>query len=121
MSGEMDSGPVTAAPEKGEGATFLYDYFKHLTSLSILTLGGVLAISQRGGAEMPARTVMYAIVAFVSLAAVLAFSGSSDIVRQKVTGKAPGKWQNFYRITSPICLGVGVGMFLALYLEGLGI
>lgn len=121
MSGENEGGPISAAPEKDEGAAFLYDYFKHLTSLSILALGGVLAIAQSDGVDAPPRALMYAIVTFVGLAAVLAFSGSSDIVRQKTRGKAPGKWQNFYRITSPACLSVGVGLFLNLYLQGLGV
>lgn len=121
MSDDIDADKVGVAPGKDDGAAYLYDYFKHLTSLSILTLGGVLGISQREGAA-PDQAIMYAIVALVALAAVLAFSGSGAIVRQQSTGKAPGKWfnPNFYRLASPAALSLGVGMFLALYLEGLG-
>ncbi|MBN8843395.1 MAG: hypothetical protein J0H88_09120 [Sphingomonadales bacterium] len=119
MSDDIDEGKVGVEPEKSDGAAYLYDYFKHLTSLSILTLGGVLAISQREGAA-PGQAQMYAVVILVALAGVLAFSGSGAIVRQQSTGKTPGKWfnPNFYRIASPASLSLGVGMFLALYLKG---
>lgn len=121
MSDEIDGAKVAVVPAIHDGAAYLYDYFKHLTSLSILTLGGVLAISQREGAA-PAAAKMYSVVGFVALAAVLAFSGTGAIVRQQSIGKAPGKWfnPNFYRIAAPAALSLGVGMFLALYLEGLG-
>lgn len=122
MSDDVEGSKVSAAPKTDDGATFLYDYFKHLTSLSVLTLGGVLGISQREGSS-PSQATMYAIVACVALAAVLAFSGSSAIVRKKSTGTlAAGKWLNlnFYRIAAPAALSLGVGMFLALYLKGLG-
>ena len=121
MSDDVEGSKVSAAPKTDDGATFLYDYFKHLTSLSILTLGGVLAISQREGAA-PAAAKMYAVVGLVALAAIFAFSGTGAIVRQQSTGKVPGKWfnPNFYRIVAPAALSLGVGMFLALYLEGLG-
>ena len=121
MSDDIDEAKVAVVPAVHDGAAYLYDYFKHLTSLSILTLGGVLAISQQEGAA-PTAAKMYAVVGFVALAAVSAFSGTGAIVRQQSAGKVPGRWfnPNFYRIVSPIALSLGVGMFLALYLEGLG-
>jgi len=121
VSDDIDEAKVAVVPAVHDGAAYLYDYFKHLTSLSILTLGGVLAISQQEGAA-PTAAKMYAVVGFVALAAVSAFSGTGAIVRQQSAGKVPGRWfnPNFYRIVSPIALSLGVGMFLALYLEGLG-
>lgn len=119
MSDDIDEARVSAAPEMGEAATYLYDYFKHLTSLSILTLGGVLAISTGAGAAGTAKGLMVIVVVLVGLAALMAFSGTSEIVRQKITGETKEKSLAFYRIGAPITLLLGVGAFLYLFLKGL--
>lgn len=115
MRDDLDQAKVSAAPELGDGATFLYDYFKHLTSLSVLTLGGVLAISGRAEAS---RAAMIAVVALVGISALLAFSGTSEIVRQKTTGEVREKSLKLYRAGAPVALSLGVGAFLYLFLKG---
>ncbi|PQM27549.1 hypothetical protein CVO77_02895 [Sphingopyxis lindanitolerans] len=118
MSDTIDEAKVSAAPGADDADTFLYDYFKHLTSLSVLTLGGVLAISTGTEAAGASRASMIAVVALVGVAALFAFSGTSEIVRQKATGKIKSKSLTFYRVGAPIALSLGVGAFLYLFLKG---
>lgn len=119
MSDDIDEAKVSAAPEMSEAATFLYDYFKHLTSLSVLTLGGVLSISSTGGEAAASRSMMIWVIALVGSAALLAFSGTSEIVRQKVTGDVKSKTLTFYRVGAPVALSLGVGAFIYIFLKGL--
>lgn len=118
MSDDLDQAKVAAAPEMADGATFLYDFFKHLTSLSVLTLGGVLAISTGADANGTSRASMIAVVVLVGIAALLAFSGTSEIVRQKTTGEIRDKSLAFYRVGAPMALSLGVGGFLYVFLKG---
>ncbi|WP_428682050.1 hypothetical protein [Sphingopyxis sp.] len=119
MSDDLDEAKVAVTPELHDGSAYLYDYFKHLTSLSILTLGGVLAISTGTRADGAEKEPMIAVIVLVGFAALMAFSGTSEVVRQKATGKAQGKWLTFYRTGAPIALSLGVGAFLYLFLKGL--
>jgi hypothetical protein len=119
MSDDIDEAKVAVVPELDDGSAYLYDYFKHLTSLSILTLGGVLAISTGAGAEGAEKGPMIAVIVLVGFAALMAFSGTSEIVRQKATGETKGKWLTFYRTGAPIALSFGVGAFLYLFLKGI--
>lgn len=115
MSEDIEESKI--APATGEAASYLYDYFKHLTSLSILILGGVLAISTDVNAA--SKSSLLLVIALVAAAAILAFSGTSEVVREKVTGKRKEKSLAFYRISAPIALSLGVGAFLQLFLKGL--
>jgi hypothetical protein len=119
MSDDIDEAKIAVVPELHDSSAYLYDYFKHLTSLSILTLGGVLAISTAAGEAKASKESMIAVVALVGIAALLAFSGTSEIVRQKATGVIKAKWLTFYRVGAPIALSLGVGAFLYLFLKGL--
>ena len=67
----------------------------------------------------PGVWVVSAVIVLVGFAALMAFSGTSEVVRQKATGKAQGKWLTFYRTGAPIALSLGVGAFLYLFLKGL--
>ena len=109
---------ASEAPHNRQGDLVLYDYFKHLTTLSLLVLGGILTISQtaKGAAMKPAG--MMIVVGVVVLAGVLAFSGSSEIARAHYQGDHPKKL-DFLRKAAPITLSVAVGMFLFLFNKAL--
>ena len=109
------------APASAEGSDselLLYDYFKHLTSLTLLTLGGVLAIAQ-GADRTDVKPVMLIIVLVViSAGGILSFVGAGEIVKKRYTGAATHKI-DFYRKAAPALLAVGVGMFLGIYVDTL--
>ena len=118
MSDDDDTLLASEAPRNRQGDLVLYDYFKHLTTLSLLVLGGILTISQtaKGAAMKP--TGMMIVVGVVVLAGIFSFSGSSEIARAHYQGDQP-KWLELYRKGAPLILSVAIGMFLFLFNKAL--
>jgi hypothetical protein len=109
---------ASEAPQHRQGDLVLYDYFKHLTTLSLLVLGGILTVSQTAkGAAMKAPGVMM-VAAVVTLAGVISFSAASEIARAHYHGDRP-KRLDLYRKSAPVILSLGVGMFLFLFQKAL--
>ncbi len=112
---EDDEGNLLAseAPHR-QGDLVLYDYFKHLTTLSLLILGGILTLSQTDrGAGMKLQTVLM-VIGVVTLAGVVSFTASGEIARAHFHGEEP-KRVDLYRKVAPAILCLGVGMFLFLF------
>jgi len=97
----------------GDGEALLYDYFKHLTSLCIVSLGGVLALVPYGKSLSPGAIVLVLIV--LASAGLLSFSGAGEIVRARFKRKPLNSNVNFCRIGAPVLLSIGVGMFVYLF------
>lgn len=97
----------------GDGETLLYDYFKHLTSLCIVSLGGVLALVS-SGKKLPPNAVI-AVLLVLALAGLLSFSGAGEIVRARFQRRPVHKSLNLCRIAAPVLLSVAVGMFVYLF------
>jgi hypothetical protein len=104
-----------AGPKDGEA--LLYDYFKHLTSLCLFSLGGVLALAEKVQARNAG--LLIGALAVVGGAALLSFSGAGEIVGARYKRKPLGKHLNYYRVASPVLLSTGLGMFLYLFLRTL--
>ena len=119
MSEDDESNLLASEAPHRQGDLVLYDYFKHLTTLSLLTLGGILTLTQTGrGAEMKLPTVLMA-VGLVTLAGVVSFTASGEIARAHFHGEAP-KRVDLYRKAAPAFLSLGVGVFLFLFGKALG-
>jgi hypothetical protein len=89
-----------------------------LTSLSLLTLGGVLAIAQ-GADKTDVKPVMLIVVlVIISAGGIGSFAGAGEIVRKRYTGSSPHNIE-FYRKAAPTLLALGVGMFLGVYVDSL--
>ena len=114
-----DEGHAPAQPDQHDGELLLYDYFKHLTSLSILTLGGVLAIAQAADPADVKRWVIVAVLLFVSAGGLVAFTGAGEIARARSTGTPVGASVQWSRKLGPTLLAVGVGMFLSVFVDSL--
>jgi hypothetical protein len=97
----------------------LYDFFKHLTSLAILILGGVLLLAQASDPQDVKRWMVIAVLLLISAGGVLSFSGSSEIVRARSTGTPVRTSIKWTRMLAPALLAVGVGMFLSMYADSL--
>ena len=106
-------------PSHADGDMLLYDYFKHLTSLSIFALGGILLLVKDIEPEALQHFKVFAVFALVSAAGVGAFHGASELVKAKTTGVAPGKIVYRLRAVAPLLLGGGVGVFLSLFVDAL--
>ena len=112
---EDDEGNLLAseAPRR-PGDLILYDYFKHLTTLSLLILGGILTLTQTPrGSELKLPGVLI-VVAVVTIAGIVSFASSGEIARAHFHGEAP-KRVDLYRKIAPAILSLGVGMFLYMF------
>jgi hypothetical protein len=105
-------------PPAVDGDALLYDYMKHLTSLCLLALGGVLALAEKVQGKS-ARSVVVA-AGVIALAAFCSFITSGMIVEMRRSGRPPKGNINIYRHASPVLLSVGLGMFLYLFAKSRG-
>lgn len=96
-----------------DSTTLLYDYFKHLTSLCILSLGGVLALVPNARSLKP--ELIMGVLAVIGFAALLSFGGASEIVRARFLRRPIHKSVNSCRIIAPALLSIGIGMFVYLF------
>jgi len=96
----------------------LYDFLKHLTSLCLFALGGVLALADKVQGKS-ARSLVIA-VGVIALAAFCSFIATSIIVEARSSGKPPSSNLRFFRHASPLLLSVGLGMFLYLLARSRG-
>jgi hypothetical protein len=114
MSDEDESSLLASQAPKRQGDLILYDYFKHLTTLSLLVLGGILTLAQTDrGSELKLAGIL-TVVGVVALAGLVSFSGSGEIARAHFQGDEP-KRVDLYRKAAPMILLFGVGMFLFLF------
>jgi hypothetical protein len=117
---DEEEGPKRPEPAGArDGELLLYDFFKHLTSLALLTLGGVLIVIQDVDPKDVKPFMVIIDIVFISLSGILAFSGSSEIARARFTGVAPTRSLDFLRKAAPALLTIGVGMFLAMFVDSL--
>jgi hypothetical protein len=119
VSGDDEGHLLASERPHRQGDLVLYDYFKHLTTLSLLVLGGILTLSQTDrGAEMKLGTVLV-VVGVVTFAGLVSFSACGEIARAHFHGEEP-KRVDLYRKAAPMILLLGVGMFLFLFGKALG-
>lgn len=97
-----------------DARTLLYDYFKHLTSLCLLSLGGVLALADK--VQGRGKTLLIGALIVIGLAALLSFTGAGELVGSRFKGKPLNKHVNYYLAMSPILLSMGLGVFVYLFI-----
>jgi hypothetical protein len=113
---QSESSPSAVADRDGDG--YRYDFFKYLTSLSLLTLAGAFTISQNDGAlEEIGRTTLAVVMGTVALAAVASFMGASEIVRVKSGGTPVGRRVDLLAQAAPGIYCLGVGGILMMFLD----
>lgn len=91
-----------------------YDFFKNMTSLSVLTLGGVLTLGEGVFGERLEMWQMMVPAALIAIGGVIALQCQSDIVQIARGKKASAVWLRFGHRLAPGFLGGGIGAFLAL-------
>jgi exosortase/archaeosortase len=115
---ESESPPSAGADRDGDG--YRYDFFKYLTSLSLLTLAGAFTISQNEGAlEEIGRTSLAIVMGTVALAAIASFMGALEIVRIKSGGAPVGRRVDLLAQAAPGIYSLGVGGILMMFLDTL--
>ena len=96
----------------------LYDWFKHLTTLSILALGGVLSLSQSGDTDLKASTLV-TVVIFIGCAGIAAFTAAEQLIRAVANDDPIPASVSWLQKAAPGLLGMGVGAFLYVFLAAL--
>jgi hypothetical protein len=115
MSDDQDQ-QLAAAPAP-DPENYLYDFFKYMTSLSLLTLAAILTVSQLPEAADLKKTQIVIALGIVSLGALAAFTGAGQVVRSKLQQQPVGKQTMLCFKAAPAVYLVGVGYFLMMLLD----
>lgn len=97
-----------------------YDFFKHMTSLSVVTLGGVLTLSGSlfQNALDPRRMLLS--IGLIAASGVIAFAGQIEMVDWAHRGAGrPRIVARWGRGLVALTFGAGVGAFLSIAHESL--
>ena len=105
-------------PTGREPERLLYDWFKHLTSLSLLAIGGALSLSQAGGAKVDPVPLGIIVIA-LGVAGACSFSGADQFVRAAAEGRPVPRTARLLQRAAPGFLGMGVGAFMAVFIGSL--
>ena len=111
----IEDGPAPAHDKEA----LLYDYSKHLLSLALLGIGGIVTITQSPlGQRIPSKMVIVLIAAF-ACAGFAALTVTATILRARRLDQpiSPGAWTASQ--AAMMFLGVGVGMFLTAWIAAL--
>ena len=107
-------------PPPRDNDALLYDWFKYLTTMSLLALGGVLSLSQVPDGEQIKMPVLMGVIVVIAMAGVLAFSGADQLVRARLANQPLPKQVHLLQRASPFVLAMGVGGFLYLFARAMG-
>ncbi len=86
-----------------------YDYFKHLSTISLVTIGALLTWVQGGKGT---TLVMISITA-VAMSATLAFSAMNQVIVHRKTGKPLRKFFRWERGISTATFATGLGIAMS--------
>ena len=111
----MDEG----GPLGTDADAMLYDWFKHLTSLSLVTLGGVLSLSQVADAENIKPATLAVVLVLVSVAGIMAFSAADQVVQSRVKGEPIPAQVKWMQRGIPAVLGMGLGAFVYVFVKAI--
>lgn len=101
---------------RNDSELLLYDYFKHLTTLALIALGGAIGIAE-GKIE---RGILGAIVVCIGLGGGLALVGLLAVVRERLAGKPMSGYVRLLRTASGALFSFGVGIFLVVFVRSVG-
>ena len=105
-------------PHSTGRVAMLYDWFKHLTTLSILALGGVLSLSQSRDADLNTTTLAIVVI-FIGSAGIAAFTAAEKIMGAVANDEPLPASVGWLQKAAPALLGMGVGAFLYVFLQAL--
>lgn len=117
MSGRSPIDGDAVMPDSGrDGVMMLYDWFKHMTTLSLITLGGMIGILQGENADVRPAMLALMLIA-VALAGIAGFDGMHRLLVAELEGKKIPRVLVWSRKLAMASYGMGVGAFLSLIVE----
>lgn len=92
--------------------TLEYDFLKHITSLSLIAIGGAMTFAGSIFAGVPDQSRLWQAVAVLIGAGMIAFSGQQKLLKLLRTGKPVGRAVSVYRDLALLAFGFGTGMLV---------
>lgn len=110
----MSEEGVKVGPEPGfDKDMLLYDYSKHLLSLALLGLGGILSIAQSPQGQKIPGSVIALLTVLLALSGLCALSCTASILRARQHGRPVPRAAWWNSQGAMLFLGAGVGGFLS--------
>jgi hypothetical protein len=114
----IDSESPIPEGSKIRATLLLYDWFKHMTTLSLITLGGLLSILQGGKADVRPG-FLEAIIVLIAAGGIIGFDGQSRILKAELANEPLPSILKWFRRVAVWSYTLGVGMFLSLFVESI--
>lgn len=116
MSGLPDEQVSGAA--RSDWLLLEYDYYKHLSTIALVTIGAILTWMQ--GEGRAATTMVMLGLVLVAMSATLAFSAMNQIIMHRKTQKPMRRLFGWERSISTATYATGLGMFMSEIGKGIG-
>ena len=116
---ETSTDPKAHAAPDAYGETLLYDYAKHLTTLSLLAIGGILTVTETADRADVKAPVVAIVLGAIVVAGILSFSTANGLVAARTRGKEPPKGLPTLLKAATGFLGMGTGGFLMMWWDSL--
>jgi hypothetical protein len=100
---------------KDDVELLVYDYFKHLTTLTLVALGGVLSISTSIPTISPKSIVM--IVVILGVAGAVSLMALDLVVNERMHNRPIPRYVRYLRLVSIWLFGIGIGYFISIVAE----
>ncbi|MHA6722758.1 hypothetical protein [Sphingomonas sp. RS2018] len=97
----------------------LYDYSKHLLSLALLGLGGIVSLAQSPQGQKIPGPIVAMMLACLAISGVCSLSCTASILRSRQRDLPVGRGAWTTSQFAMMFLGMGVGGFLVIWIETL--
>jgi hypothetical protein len=117
----MSSGTaVTVEPDPSQDKVLLlYDYSKHLLSLALFGVGGIVSLAQSPQGQKIPGLVVSMMIGFPALSGSCSLTCSATILRARQQNKPVGRSAWISSQLAIMFLGTGVGGFITIWIEAL--
>lgn len=103
------------------GVQLLFDYFKHLSSLTIASIGGVLILAGSVFEDVEDQSTIWKSVAFLAASVYINIIGQDEIVKAVLLGKSRIRRIRIILLAGMATFALGLAIFLGFALNRLGL
>ena len=115
-----DSVSAFAGPDPAhDKVILLYDYSKHLLSLALFGLGGIVSLAQSPQGQKIPGLIVSLMLAMLAASGFCSLSCSASILRARRDDQPVGRGAWMSSQLAMMFLGTGVGGFLVIWIKGL--
>jgi hypothetical protein len=118
----VDHSPSALSPMNSREQALLatYDFLKHMSTLAIVAVGGMLGLAQGAGARMsPAILVSVAVVGFSGFMSLIFMAGVAGTQILQRVHKSSNAFAFAIVMVVVMMFSAGLGMFISGFLAGL--